>query len=55
VNRLSASYRTSGPIMATAQPTVEEPRFPQVRFPQLKPFTGADGNVDRFCASYRTF
>jgi hypothetical protein len=34
--------------MATAQPTVVEPRAPQVRFPQRKPFTGANGEVDRF-------
>jgi hypothetical protein len=43
VNRLSGSYRTSGPIMATVQPTVVELRAPQVWFPQLKPFTSANG------------
>jgi hypothetical protein len=40
--------RASGPTVATAQPTVVEPRALQVWFPQLKPFTGAEGDVDRF-------
>jgi hypothetical protein len=33
--------------MATAQPTVVEPRVPQVRLRQLKPFTAADGDLNR--------
>jgi hypothetical protein len=49
-----AAERASGPIVATARPTVAVPQAPQVRFPQLKPFMAADGDVDWFCASYRT-
>jgi hypothetical protein len=58
LGRRRATGKASGPIVATARPTVAEPRvpqvrfpqvrFPQVRFPQLKPFTGAEGDVDWF-------
>jgi hypothetical protein len=32
--------------MATAQPTVVKLRAPQVWFPQLKPFTSANGDLN---------
>jgi hypothetical protein len=59
LERRHATERASGPTTATALPIVAEPRvpqvrFPQVQFPQLKPFSDAGGDVDWFCASYRT-